>query len=272
MCILRRIALLVLICLLPILPAQALTPEMDMDRYVLAAGKHVRMGNYQEAEQYLQRIVALQLTPPVEFYYVYGEVLYNKGKLQLARETLEKYLQQAGRNGEYYRESLELLTVIEENQQALPTAANTISSESEPVKTDHEQWLEQLQVLYLSDSAQESLLLHINSVLRNFVLFDSRVINLEGTDDRLYQVSVPQPGDVQVVERRSVDGGYQYTSTRITIAGIDPDVQFHCDRQNASCTIEQPASKSSWIQIRLDERAAHELSKSLAALIRELQK
>ncbi|RRJ82369.1 tetratricopeptide repeat protein [Aestuariirhabdus litorea] len=270
--IITRTLGVVLLVLLPAMPAQALSPEMEMDRYLLAAQRHVRLGNFREAEQYLQRAVALQIPPPAEFYYVYGEVLHHNGKLQLARETLEKYLQQTQKEGEYYRDALELLTLIEEREakplaSPEPDRASVVNAGTQQADT----WMQQLKSLYLTDSTQEALLLHINGLLRNFVVRDSRVLNLDRADDHLYQLSVPQRGELMVTLRRAGENGYQYSNAKLRVFGINPYVEARCDRAKNLCSIAHPVSGKTWLEIRRDDKAAAELSKSLTALIKQLQ-
>ncbi|MCL6417459.1 tetratricopeptide repeat protein [Aestuariirhabdus sp. Z084] len=268
----KRTLLLVLFSMMPVMPVQALSPEMEMDRYLLAAQRHVRLGNFREAERYLQRAVALQLTPPPEFYFVYGEVLHHNGKLQLAKETLEKYLQQTSKDGEYYRDSLELLTLIEEAEikpltEPQPDKASVIDVST----SDRNAWIEQLKELYLTDSEQEALLLHANGLLRNFVLRDSQVLNLDKTDDHLYQLSVPQRGELLVTLRRAGDGGYQYSNNKLSVFGVNPYIEARCDRSKNRCEVTHPVSGKLWLEIRRDDKAAAELAKSITALIKHLQ-
>ncbi len=268
----KRILLLTMLMGLPVAPVQALSPEMEMDRYLLAAQRHVRLGNFDEAEQYLQRAVALQITPPPEFYYVYGEVLHHNDKLQLARETLEKYLQQTQMEGEYYHDSLELLTLIEEREakpltRPQPEKASLVNADNQKQGA----WIEPLKELYLTDSAQEALLLHTNSLLRNFAARDSRVLNLKRADDHLYQLSVPRRGELMVTLRQAAESGYEYSNSKIAVFGINPYVDSSCDRATNRCTITHPVNGQPWLEIRRDDKAAAELSRSLTALIKQLQ-
>ena len=100
--------------------AAQLPPEIVVDRYLLRADRLMEAKDPKGALEVMGEIVALQkehgLTLPEEFHFKYAKVALSAGLVQDAIDTVNKYLLGAGREGEFYREALELLDEAERLQ------------------------------------------------------------------------------------------------------------------------------------------------------------
>ena len=89
-----------------------LPPEIMADRYLLQAEKRMLEKDPGGALEMLEKIVALEeeheITLPLEFHYKYAQVAFSAEFVRTAQESVKKYLMVAGREGEFYREALEL--------------------------------------------------------------------------------------------------------------------------------------------------------------------
>ena len=104
--------------LLPaVVTALQLPPEIQADRYLLEADKEIQDQDFEGAKAAMDRILELQaqhgLELPEEFFFRYAEVVERLGLYDEAVEFVMKYLTLAGRDGEHYREVLELLSTAE---------------------------------------------------------------------------------------------------------------------------------------------------------------
>ena len=123
MCVLRDALRKVASCvsLLMLLPATVLAmqlpPEVQADRFVLQAERAMQEQDFVGAKAAMDAILELQtqhnLELPEEFSFRYAEVLERLGLYDEAIETVTRYLAAVGRDGQYYREALELLDVAE---------------------------------------------------------------------------------------------------------------------------------------------------------------
>ena len=110
--------------------AAQLPPDMMVDRYLVQVERLVEEKDHESARGVLYKIVALQkehdLTLPGEFHFRYAQVALSTGSLNVAKDSVEKYLKEAGREGEFYREVLELLDKVEQlslSRKEAPTCA-----------------------------------------------------------------------------------------------------------------------------------------------------
>ena len=98
------------------LPAQ-LPPEIQADRYLMQAEEKIGKQDFAAAKAALDRILDLQeehgLAIPEAFYFRYAEVSERVGLYQEAVESVTRYLTMAGRDGEHYKDALELLNAVE---------------------------------------------------------------------------------------------------------------------------------------------------------------
>ena len=110
-----------------VVAAMQLPPDIQADRYLVRAQRQIEEQDFAGAKQSMEQSLELQsqhgLEIPEEFFYRYAEVL---GRLELHDEAVEaatKYLTLAGRDGEHYREALEMLDEIEQAKAAAEAAA-----------------------------------------------------------------------------------------------------------------------------------------------------
>ena len=100
--------------------AAQLPPEIMVDRYLLRAERLLEAKDHEGALDMMSKIRALQnehdLTVPEEFHFKYAQMAFSAGSLQAAVDSVNKYLAEAGREGEFYREALELLDEVEQAQ------------------------------------------------------------------------------------------------------------------------------------------------------------
>ena len=100
--------------------AAQLPPEIQVDRYLLRAERLLEAKDPEGALKLIGKIVALQkehgLTLPNEFHFKHAKVAMSAGSVQDALDAVNTYLLEAGREGKFYREALELLEEVEEFQ------------------------------------------------------------------------------------------------------------------------------------------------------------
>ena len=94
-----------------------LPPEVLLDRHLLRAERLLAAGDPAGAIEAMDEILALQeehdLELPDDFDFQYAQVAYASGRTETAISSLNEYLVAAGREGEFYREALELLDSAE---------------------------------------------------------------------------------------------------------------------------------------------------------------
>ena len=90
-----------------------LPPEILLDRHLLRAERLLAAGDPAGALEAMNEILALQdehdLVLPDDFDFQYAQVAYAAGRTETAIASLNEYLVAAGREGEFYRQALELL-------------------------------------------------------------------------------------------------------------------------------------------------------------------
>lgn len=103
--------------------AQDLPPDMLADQYLLAATTALQNQDRQAAINAFQKIEALDITPPAEFFYFYGKVLVEDGvatntvpSIEKGQSLLKKYIVASGREVEHYRSALEVLNTAGDYQ------------------------------------------------------------------------------------------------------------------------------------------------------------
>ena len=98
--------------------AAQLPPDVLVDQYLLRADRLMEAEDPKGALGELGKIVALQrehgLTLPDEFHFKHAKVAFSAGSIEAARESVNRYLTVAGREGNFYREALELSLEIGE--------------------------------------------------------------------------------------------------------------------------------------------------------------
>ena len=100
--------------------AAQLPPEIMADRYLVEAEQLIPKQNYKQALELMNKIVALQqehnFTVPDVFQFKYAELALSAGSYQAAIDAVNRYLAAAGREGQFYREALEILVQAEQEE------------------------------------------------------------------------------------------------------------------------------------------------------------
>lgn len=100
--------------------ATQLPPEIMIDRYLLRAERLIGEKDYEHALKLMGKIVAQRkehsLTFPNEFHFKHATVALAARAVQDAIDAVSTYLVEAGREGKFYREALELLEEAEQLQ------------------------------------------------------------------------------------------------------------------------------------------------------------
>ncbi|WP_290582077.1 hypothetical protein [Ketobacter sp.] len=268
---------------LSIRPLWALPADMEADRLLLAAQEKLSDQNYEAARTYLGRIDALKVTPAPKFYYLSGLIALHYGELGKASDLLSRYVEEAGREAEFYEPALRRITEIEEqlqSQQAVSQSRDQMreikaSGGIERDDTAGKAYDDKVRKLYIAPSLKDSLVLHINSLLTSYEYLEGRIKN-RSTSPRLeYQVSVQAPSQLSVV-RKQVDPGAggqaSLSSSSLDAFGVNPFVSYRCSAPSDQCVIRHPVTGGDWIVIARDESAAKELAQALTRLIKALQR
>ena len=102
--------------------AQDLPPAILADQYLLEATEAMEQGELQKAERAFQKIEALDVEPPPTFAYFYGKLLAEHGVgpevWRKGQALLKQFIIRAGRESEYYRPTLKLLSMVEAKLEA----------------------------------------------------------------------------------------------------------------------------------------------------------
>ena len=97
--------------------AAELPPEIQADRYLVQAELQLEAGQAIAAVATLDKIVALQrdhgLEIPAAFWFRHAQASLDAGLVAQAVKSATEYLNETGRDGEYYRESLQILAAVE---------------------------------------------------------------------------------------------------------------------------------------------------------------
>ena len=98
--------------------AAQLPPEILVDRHLVRVDRLLANDDYGTALAVMEEIVALQrqheLVLPEEFHFQHAQVAFAAGLTETAIAAVNEYLVTAGRDGDFYREALELLDTAEE--------------------------------------------------------------------------------------------------------------------------------------------------------------
>ena len=109
-----RLCILLLAVLMTVVEGAAqLPPDIQADRSLVEAERHIGNGDHAAALAALDRILELQaahgLALPEAFWFKHAQVAQQAGAHAEAVESVTRYLTTAGREGAHYREALELL-------------------------------------------------------------------------------------------------------------------------------------------------------------------
>lgn len=257
-----------------------------MDRLLLAAQERIEQQDFHGAIGFLERIPPLKVAPPVQYYFLEAKARYETGNAAAAKPLLERYLENAGRDGEFYQPSLQMLTRIETQahetlqQQQKDVVAKAGEETSVSAASGEERRGEaydnNVKKLYLGQSLAEALVTHINGLLRTYAYLEGKIKNMDRSDGLQYSVTVRGRGELMVTETRRVKsaGGSQNQINVLSLNtfGVNPFIEFRCTKNADSCYIKNPSDGSDWIKIAHDEKGASELALALERLIKTMQR
>ncbi len=267
--------------------AFALPPEIEADRLLMAAEQELSQSDFESARQYLERIKALGVELPVEFYRLYGEVLYQAEELDLAQQNLEKYVTLINKDNEHYKPVLSRLTDIEKAL-TIQTKRQKVKEENIAISTgrhEHIKLLEnqkgeaydqKVQQLYLGMSLKEALLTHLNSLLKSYVYMKGKIKNPQRSDRIEYTLSLSGDSNLVVTQRDIKHGAGGLKSsisvTHLNVFGVNPVFDFRCSKVADSCLIKHPVTGKDWLRLADDETGAKEISLALSRLVKAMQR
>ena len=129
----------------PAVPAQAsrpreLPPEILIDRRLVRVDRLLARDDHRAAHEVMNEVLALQreheVALPVEFPFKYAQVALAAGLPETAVTSLNDYLLAAGREGEFYRDALELLESAEEAVRRADAARRRVEAERQRAEAE----------------------------------------------------------------------------------------------------------------------------------------
>lgn len=275
----RRMSLgLMLSCVLTLQAgtAQALAPEHEIRRLMLATEEAVVAENWNEAGEYLNRLRAMEGEKPPEYFYYRGMAMLQANHLNEARSALEQYITLAGAEGAYYQQSLKLITDIEKaNRASVRALAEGGGGTQEPVAViepagGHD--LKALRQLYLADTDREALVIHLNTLLDTVGWRrDKTVVRLDRPADNQYELALDS-GNISILEiNRNPDGTTVRTTRSLPVFGVNPQLRWDCEPVVGACWVYDPRDGSRLFQLAENREQAQEIARALGQLIRNLQ-
>jgi hypothetical protein len=264
-------------------PVYSLSAEIEADRLILAAEEKLSAQDYEAAKQYLARVDALKVTPLPKFYYLSGEISFHYGDLSKASDLLSEYVELAHREGDFYEDALRKITLIEEQLQSQEAVSKSreqlreIKSGGgiERQDTVGKRYDDKIRSLYIAPTLEQSLVLHINSVLNSYMYIEGKIKNLETSEREEYTVAVQPPSQISVsrkLHKPSSNGQSQISMSSLDAFGVNPFVTFRCSKVADQCLIKHPVNGSNWLIIANDSVAAEDLATGLTRLIKALQR
>ena len=122
--------------------AAQLPPEIMADFYLLQAERFLAEEDYGAALDAMNEVVVLQsehnLDLPDEFHFKYARVALSAGLNKAAIDSVNKYLVAAGREGEFYREALELLDKAQAEIEELKEQRERMAREAQEAAREQE--------------------------------------------------------------------------------------------------------------------------------------
>lgn len=257
----------------------SLPPEIEVDRLILAAKEKLAAEEYSAAREYLERVTPLNIEPPADYYLLYARVHYHADAWEQAKKHYETYVEMAGKEGEAYHESLKKITELEEiladqQQQSVPAVAA-----SAPIQLEEKQgakYDKKVSQLYLADDLTQSLVTHVNSLLKSYRFIEGKIKNADRNDHIDFKLSLAK-GKELILTRKDITYGLsgmnsELSVTRLKAFGIDPNIEFRCSKEADSCIIKHPVNHKEWIKVARDEKGAEEIATALTRLIKALQR
>jgi len=109
----QKIIQITLLLILPLM-LHALPKEILADKYLVGAKSSIDKQDYHGANDYFEKIVALDITLPDDFYFQYGKNALATKEYDKSLKYINLYLEKAGNTGKYYRDALLMSNQAEE--------------------------------------------------------------------------------------------------------------------------------------------------------------
>jgi len=95
----------------------ALPPKIKQDQYMQGIAQSIEAKNYAEAKNYLRKLDSLvhnyKLISPSNYNYFKADISLENKQYKEANTYVQKYLNETGDKGEFYRQSLDILNEVE---------------------------------------------------------------------------------------------------------------------------------------------------------------
>ncbi len=252
----------------------ALPPEHEANRLLLSVEQLVTAAQWEQATEYLDRLVALETALPPVFDYYRGRVHLELGEPAKAQQSLESYVVKAGVQGQYYKEALKMITDAETrvaNQSA--ASAVTVDQLAKAFAIESaDDYVASLQKLFLVNDPKQALLMRINSILAANTYQGTRIRQKEQTLGAEYKLAV-DGGDL-VIQEKIYDPkkAPEIKSTKLRVHGVDSYLRYGCDYDRYMCWVYHPVQQyDRWLLLDRVEPEAQELADALGRLIRLMQ-
>lgn len=257
--------------------ALALPEEIEMDRYLLAAGSYLEENRLDQVAAYLEKIEALSIKPPALYHYYKAQILRNKGDKVQERLALEDYVSTAGQSGKYYQQSLVRITALEESEKA-PSAdkaksndAALLSAFSKDRQEASERYAQKLKALYLKKSFNDALVEHVNTLLATHPYTGKRLQSSKDDHKLSYSISVANGNSILVVEKDGRESPERLTTDKTSVYGQNSFLKHECDYAKARCVVKKPDLYTDWVTVDYNEEAVKEIKTALSYLLQNLQ-
>ncbi|MCK7549562.1 tetratricopeptide repeat protein [Marinobacter koreensis] len=265
-----------LVALLVAGQAQALPPEHEMRRLMLATQEAVDAGEWEQAGEYLNRLQQMEIEKPADYNFFRGQVMLKSGHLNEAQAALEAYVTKAGAKGDHYQRALELITDVERARKQKADSVQAAGSQQPEkiavIEPAGHQSIEALRKLYLAKSDREALLIHLNGLLdlagwRS----DKGVVRPDKPADIAYRVTASDSVLTFQEIRRNDDDRLVRTTQSLKVYGVNPMIQWGCEAAVSTCWVYDPRDGSRLMQLAFDRERTGEIAHTLGQLVKLLQ-
>ncbi len=254
----------------------ALPADIEQDRYLLAAKRYYDEQRLDKVSEYLSKIEAVNKQPAALFYYLKSEVMASKRQFAEQSKALEKYVELAGKEGEFYAKALNAITDIEDQQHqaSKPVVKPQLSSaQGAHSGVSQNEYVQRLQKLYLLKDEKMALVTHINTLLGTQTYTGSRLQSAAQSAAGIsYSISIDANQQIVTLKKDRTVQPEKLSSQNVSVFGKSPWLTHDCQYQQSQCTIRLPDSIDAWLVINYNEKGTQELATALEHLIRLLQK
>lgn len=251
-----------------------LPPEHEVERLLLALKESVKHGEWPDASQHLSLMRELDVPQPKDSFYYEGLVKARLGDFHRARLVLERYVVNAGSDGQHYEDALKLITEAEQAERNAAESGHEKKAAPSLELIDSSQrdgYIKSLQALYLTQDPVEALTMQVNSLLSAHPFTGSRIKKSGVKEGLVYQVDVVK-GGLTLQEKSYQNGAPMLSATSIQVHGLDPFVGTACSHREYACWLLHPTNKHErWIKIDYDELVVDELREAMTKLLQSLQ-